>query len=82
MSRKARLYFLALSFVLGITAKAPAQDQTFTTIQPPDAFNAEDDGRVEGSWYITVQVTEPSPATFDALYGFGQGRCLHADRRA
>jgi hypothetical protein len=34
---------------------------------------AADDERVEGSWYITVQVTEPSPATFDALYGFAKG---------
>ena len=73
MSRQLRLYLLALSFVLGITTNAPAQDQTFTAIHPPDAFNAEDDGRVEGSWYITVQVTEPRPATFDALYGFAKG---------
>src|SRR6267143_6714783 len=34
---------------------------------------AADDERVEGSWYIMVQVTEPSPATFDALYGFTKG---------
>jgi hypothetical protein len=37
---------------------------------------AADDERVEGSWYITVQVTEPSPATFDALYGFAKGGVL------
>jgi hypothetical protein len=29
--------------------------------------------RIEGSWYVSVQVTEPSPATFDALYGFADG---------
>jgi hypothetical protein len=34
---------------------------------------AADDEGVEGSWYITVQVTEPRPATFDALYGFAKG---------
>jgi hypothetical protein len=73
MSRQLRLYLLALSFVVGITAKAAAQDPTFTTIQPPDAFNMDEGERVEGSWYITVQVTEPSPATFDALYGFAKG---------
>ena len=28
---------------------------------------------VEGGWYITVQVTPPFSATFDALYGFGEG---------
>jgi len=37
---------------------------------------AADDERVEGSWYITVQVTELSPATFDALYGFAKGGVL------
>ena len=30
-------------------------------------------GDVEGSWYITVHVTSPSAATFDALYAFGKG---------
>jgi hypothetical protein len=73
MSRQLRLYLLALSFVVGITAKAAALDPTFTTIQPPDAFNMDEDERVEGSWYITVHVIEPSPATFDALYGFAKG---------
>ena len=29
--------------------------------------------RIEGSWYITVEVTSPSPSTFDALYGFADG---------
>jgi hypothetical protein len=34
----------------------------------------EEDGRgVEGSWYISVQVTSPSPATFDATYAFAGG---------
>jgi len=29
--------------------------------------------RIEGSWYVTAQVTEPSPATFDVLYAFDAG---------
>ncbi len=29
--------------------------------------------RVEGSWYITVNVTEPIQATFDATYTFAKG---------
>ena len=37
------------------------------------ASEGEDSRDVEGSWYITVQVTSPSPATFDALYAFGKG---------
>jgi hypothetical protein len=32
-----------------------------------------EDQRIEGGWYVTVEVTEPSPATFDALYGFDVG---------
>jgi len=32
-----------------------------------------EDQRVEGGWYVTVEVTQPSPAMFDALYGFAQG---------
>ena len=37
------------------------------------ASESEVDGDVEGSWYITVQVTSPSPASFDAVYGFAKG---------
>ena len=37
---------------------------------PAPVFPAEDTEQVEGGWYVTVQVVEPSPATFDALYGF------------
>jgi hypothetical protein len=37
------------------------------------ASEGEDGGRVEGSWYISVQLTSPSPATFDATYGFAKG---------
>jgi hypothetical protein len=33
----------------------------------------EESEHVEGGWYITVEVTQPSPAMFDALYGFGKG---------
>jgi hypothetical protein len=42
----------------------------------PAAVLAEEQGegeRVEGGWYVTVEVTQPSPAMFDALYGFAQG---------
>jgi hypothetical protein len=34
---------------------------------------AGDANRVEGSWYITVNVTEPIQATFDATYAFAKG---------
>jgi hypothetical protein len=37
------------------------------------AAEAEEDGGFEGSWYISVQVTSPSPASFDALYAFAKG---------
>jgi uncharacterized membrane protein len=39
MRRRYRLYLLALSFVLALVPKAPAQDEdpTFTTIDPPDS---------------------------------------------
>jgi hypothetical protein len=37
------------------------------------AQEQEDNRRVEGSWYITVRVVQPSPAMFDALYGFAKG---------
>jgi hypothetical protein len=37
------------------------------------AEEQEGDEQVEGSWYITVEVTQPTPATFDALYGFAKG---------
>ena len=49
--------------------------RTASAVKPAQAAgsNAGEDDRVEGSWYISVQVTEPSPATFDALYGFAKG---------
>jgi hypothetical protein len=37
------------------------------------ASEGGENGDVEGSWYISVQVTSPSPATFDALYSFAKG---------
>ena len=37
------------------------------------AFDGEEGGDVEGSWYVTVQITSPSPATFDTLYAFAKG---------
>jgi hypothetical protein len=41
---------------------------------PSKVFAGADDGnRVEGSWYITVNVTEPIQATFDATYAFAKG---------
>jgi hypothetical protein len=41
---------------------------------PTKAFAQADDGnRVEGSWYITVNITEPIQATFDATYAFAKG---------
>lgn len=40
---------------------------------PSKVFAGADDGnRVEGSWYITVNVTETG-ATFDATYAFAKG---------
>ena len=40
---------------------------------PSKVFAQADDGnRVEGSWYITVHVTETG-ATFDATYAFAKG---------
>ena len=38
-----------------------------------DDDKSADSERVEGGWYITVDLTEPSPSTFDALYGFSEG---------
>lgn len=56
MSQLLRL-LLAFSFVLGITAKAAAQDPTFTTIQPPDGdgtvtfvFDINDRGDMVGAY--------------------------------
>jgi hypothetical protein len=40
---------------------------------PAALFAQEQDQQFEGSWYITVDVETPSPATFDALYGFARG---------
>lgn len=37
------------------------------------ASEGEELGDIEGSWYISVQVTSPSPASFDALYSFAKG---------
>jgi hypothetical protein len=41
---------------------------------PAAVFAAEENDRVEGSWYIQVHVTNPSGLPdFDALYGFAKG---------
>jgi hypothetical protein len=40
----------------------------------PATVLAQNEGqRVEGSWYITVNVDAPNAATFDLLYGFAAG---------
>ena len=59
MRRRCRLSLLALSFVLALVPRAPAQDEdpTFTTIQPPDAdgtftslFDINDRGDMVGAY--------------------------------
>src|ERR1700730_5383848 len=37
------------------------------------AAEVEDGGGVEGSWYISVKVASPSPASFDATSAFAKG---------
>jgi len=42
----------------------------------PALLHAQDRGedeRIEGGWYINVEVTQPAPTTFDALYAFDKG---------
>jgi len=39
------------------------------------ASEGEEGDEVEGSWYVSVKVTSPSPASFDATYGFAKGGC-------
>lgn len=63
---------LIAGLILG-TAIGAARTASAVKAAPAATSNAEEDDRVEGSWYISVQVTEPSPATFDALYGFAKG---------
>ena len=59
MRRRCRLSLLALSFVLALVPRAPAQDEdpTYTTIQPPDAdgtftflFDINDRGDIVGAY--------------------------------
>jgi hypothetical protein len=38
----------------------------------PERADAADED-LTGAWYISVQVKQPTPAQFDALYGFGTG---------
>jgi hypothetical protein len=59
---------LLLGAGLGAIGTAPA-----LRAEPAAALNAEEDERVEGGWYITVNVTEPIQATFDATYAFAKG---------
>jgi hypothetical protein len=43
---------------------------------PVTVFAADEDDRVEGSWYVKVHLTNPPPGVapdFDALYGFAKG---------
>jgi hypothetical protein len=37
------------------------------------ASEVEEGGGVEGSWYVSVTVTSPSPASFDTTYAFANG---------
>lgn len=37
------------------------------------ASDGEEGGGVEGSWYVNVQITSPTPASFDTLYAFAKG---------
>jgi len=37
------------------------------------ASKDEQSKNVEGSWHVSVQVTSPSPASFDVLYAFAAG---------
>jgi len=40
------------------------------------ASQGEQDGDVLGSWHVDVQVTSPTPASFDVLYAFARGGVL------
>jgi hypothetical protein len=39
----------------------------------PDDSQDRGDGRPEGTWHVTVNVTSPAATTFDALYSFARG---------
>jgi hypothetical protein len=56
---------------VGAIGTAAAVGRTPAAVFPEE--QEEDERRVEGGWYITVEVIQPSPAMFDALYGFAQG---------
>jgi hypothetical protein len=45
------------------------------TAAPLNVLASEDEPGVdiEGSWYVNVQVTSPTPASFDVLYAFAKG---------
>ena len=64
MKRNITLPLLVIAF-LSATAIGNAPTTVFA--------QGEDSSRVEGSWYITVNVTEPIQATFDATYSFAKG---------
>jgi uncharacterized membrane protein len=60
MRRRCRLYLLALGFVLALVPKAPAQDATFVTIDPPDSdhnftacLDINDRGQIVGLYNST-----------------------------
>lgn len=43
-------------------------------VAPATVFAADENDRVEGSWYISVHITNPSGLPdFDATYGFARG---------
>jgi hypothetical protein len=64
MKHKITRVLLVIAF-LSATAIGTAPTKVFA--------GASDANRVEGSWYITVSVTEPVQATFDATYAFAKG---------
>jgi hypothetical protein len=63
MKRSITLTLVVIAFLIAATIGTA----------PSKVFAQADDGnRVEGSWYITVHVTETG-ATFDATYAFAKG---------
>ena len=64
MKRKIAQALLVLTF-LSLTAIGSTPTKAFADMK--------DSNRVEGSWYVTVNVTDPIQITFDATYAFAKG---------
>jgi hypothetical protein len=64
MKRKIAQALLVLTF-LSLTAIGSTPTKAFADMV--------DSNRVEGSWYVTVNVTDPIQITFDATYAFAKG---------